>query len=930
MAEFLVTTLADEDNGAINGTSLREAIQLANVNGTEDVITFAAWLAGGTITLTEGPLVITDDLRIDGDVMGNTTGKNTGRADDITITTATVDNFASQIMVTPGGYTSPGQITLEQAIGSFGDFRIFEIREHGTDAAFNALTLSGAGVYDEDRPLLPAYDATGAAIYQADHEAGTSTETLPENSGYPFTWNEGAGDLVLAVETTVTVTHSTITDNYGGAIVAGHRFTMEDSILSGNHGGFAAGIIITALEGEVTLRDVHVIDHDLIGSLTTLGTGAPGAEFIVEDSVISNNRIVDTNLGGNLSSTGAGVFFSGSPGGGISITDSVVSGNQGILAGAIATGSPDVDVTIQDSVFENNVARSDWLATFGGGAIALGAIGADVYVEGSSFVGNENVANGGGVFGIGGTSNIFEIVNSTLTGNVSGAGGGAIGYQGTSNKTSLISSTVVDNHVVETPISDLNGLTPATETALADATEQYPGPSTGGLFNFLSYEQFAFNGGDNQTRIENSIIAGNTNLGVPSDVYFELGFGDAIDFLTDAGFRFDPNTGQKILDPEAEPPPVVENYDLVVENSLIGAGFQSGESPNFTDDGINPVTNIIGTPEAPVDPMLAPATIAPNGQTILTPLPDSPAIDAGDNAFLDGVNTAPQGTVDGVLFDDVADAPRIAEGDGEGLARVDMGAVELGSQAVYFAGGPSFFGRHNPRDIYQQTEDGVSLLFDGSDVLAFGKIDGLDVIAVDEILLSFKTKTYVSGLGVVDDSDIVLFKATSLGEDTAGSFEMYFDGSDVGLTSSGEDVDGFALAEDGSLVLSTRKGASVDGVGAVRDEDLLMFTPTSLGEDTAGSFELYFDGSDVGLGGFGFWRDVDAVALHGDGSLLLSTAGPVSLDDAFAYRNDVVSFAPTSLGAATDGLFAEVGGPAFSQLDVSGNLAAIDFGGLLV
>ncbi|MEM9684721.1 MAG: hypothetical protein AAF942_15730, partial [Pseudomonadota bacterium] len=657
--------------------------------------------------------------------------------------------------------------------------------------------------------------------------------------------------------------------------------------------------------------------------------------------------MVDTNAGGALVSTGAGVFFSGSPGGGISITDSVVKDNQGILAGAIATGSPDQDITIRNSVFENNVARSDWLATYGGGAIGLAATGADVYVEGSSFVENKNVANGGGAFAIGGTSNLFEIVNSTLTGNVSGKSGGAIGFQGTSNKMALVNSTVVDNHVVETPITDLNGLTEFAPGIIADSrgTIQEFG-STGGLFQILSYERFAFNGGDTQTRIENSIIAGNTTLGAASDVRFELGFGDAIDFLTDNGIRFDPDTGRTIVDPSLQDLSpadrvialgIVENYDLVVENSLIGAGFQSGNSfdrdqdgiPDrdddddgdgildsvdteipraltfdFTDDGINTSTNIIGTRDAPVDPMLAAATIAENGQTILTPLANSPVIDAGDNAFLNGVNTAPQGTVDGLLDADIGGAARILDGDGEGDARVDIGAVELDTtvtEAVYFAGGSGFFSGQSPRDVYQLTEDGVRLLFDGSDVLRFGKIDGLDVVAADEILLSFATKTYINGLGFVDDSDIVLFKATSLGEYTEGSFEMYFDGSDVGLTSFGEDIDGFSLTEDGSLLLSTRGNARVEGAGRVRDEDVLIFRPASLGEETAGDFELYFDGSDVGLGGFSFSRDVDAIAMQTDGSLLLSTVGTVPLDDVLATRDDVVSFAPTSLGEATAG-----------------------------
>ncbi|MEL7472970.1 MAG: hypothetical protein AAGK04_06585, partial [Planctomycetota bacterium] len=46
-------------------TTLREAIVLANDNGaSDDTITFAAGLAGSTITLTQGELSITDGVQI--------------------------------------------------------------------------------------------------------------------------------------------------------------------------------------------------------------------------------------------------------------------------------------------------------------------------------------------------------------------------------------------------------------------------------------------------------------------------------------------------------------------------------------------------------------------------------------------------------------------------------------------------------------------------------------------------------------------------------------------------------------------------------------------------------------------------------------------------------------------------------------------------
>ena len=74
--------------------------------------------------------------------------------------------------------------------------------------------------------------------------------------------------------------------------------------------------------------------------------------------------------------------------------------------------------------------------------------------------------------------------------------------------------------------------------------------------------------------------------------------------------------------------------------------------------------------------------------------------------------------------------------------------------------------------------------------------------------------------GTVDDSDIVKFTATSLGASTAGSFELYFDGSDVGLgSSSDEDIYALAVDTTGEIYLSTRGNFSVSGLSGA-DEDV--------------------------------------------------------------------------------------------------------------
>ena len=206
-------------------------------------------------------------------------------------------------------------------------------------------------------------------------------------------------------------------------------------------------------------------------------------------------------------------------------------------------------------------------------------------------------------------------------------------------------------------------------------------------------------------------------------------------------------------------------------------------------------------------------------------------------------------------------------------------------------------------DIVAWNGSGFSLRFDGSDVgLASFNVDAFSIVSSNEVLLSFATAGTVPGIaGTVDDSDVVRFTASSLGSTTAGSFEMYFDGSDVGLTTTGENVDAVELLPDGSLLVSTTGAFSAGGVGAA-DEDLVRFVPASLGTATAGTWSRYFDGSDVGLS-TNDGEDLDAAAVDANGRLHLSTLGAFSVPGVAGADEDVFVFTPTSLGNATAGTY---------------------------
>jgi hypothetical protein len=171
------------------------------------------------------------------------------------------------------------------------------------------------------------------------------------------------------------------------------------------------------------------------------------------------------------------------------------------------------------------------------------------------------------------------------------------------------------------------------------------------------------------------------------------------------------------------------------------------------------------------------------------------------------------------------------------------------------------------------------------------------------VLLSIAAGSTVPDVGAIDDSDIVRFVPTSTGTSTAGTFELYFDGSDVGLTTNGEDVDAISILPGGDLLIGTTGSPSVPGLSGLADEDLIRFSSSSLGANTAGTWSLYFDGSDIAL------NSSSSEDMHGasvsNGDLHLTTLGAFSVAGAAGDGADVftcithVSGANSSCGSTS-------------------------------
>ena len=176
-------------------------------------------------------------------------------------------------------------------------------------------------------------------------------------------------------------------------------------------------------------------------------------------------------------------------------------------------------------------------------------------------------------------------------------------------------------------------------------------------------------------------------------------------------------------------------------------------------------------------------------------------------------------------------------------------------------------------------------------------LSGLHIVSPDEVVVAVQSPVTLSGIAF-DDSDLA-----RLSRNTSGGFSvsMFFDGSDVGLTTNAEAIDAVTGLADGSWLISTRGSGSVPGVASFAAEDILRFRPTSLGANTAGSWSLQTDMSDVGISGTA--ENVTALSTAADGRLFLTTSGNASATGLSATNEDVFTFRPTQLGATTSGSF---------------------------
>jgi hypothetical protein len=267
---------------------------------------------------------------------------------------------------------------------------------------------------------------------------------------------------------------------------------------------------------------------------------------------------------------------------------------------------------------KNTLIENNWAKNSSGGGIVTLHTASIVH---TSIINNHSQYSGGGIYnGESGTNSTILISDSTIDGNISRFGGGIINKYG---EVSLVNSTVSNNQ----------------------ATEEGAGILCLGWFTLSDVSRI---------HLINSTISGNISpVGAGIDFAGELeGINLTIAYNEGGGIRATSN---------------IWTFSLI--NSLLA--YNQGGNCNISVKG-SFTTNLSDDPTCSgfivADPLIGP--LASNGGPTMTHalLPGSPAIDAGSDVL--GLKTDQRGSL------------RPFDGDGNGVAKIDIGAYEFDQKPI--------------------------------------------------------------------------------------------------------------------------------------------------------------------------------------------------------------------------------------------------------
>jgi len=461
---FTVDTLAD--TVALDGDiSLREAVRASNANAASgdalagdlgrDFIQFDEALGNGTIILTNGELVITEELDIDGttncpicpvlpkkgasDQAGdqitidlfneiNISGNNASRAfviaaaaqivrmTDVDILQGFANAIGGAICVDPGETLNLTRVKITDSVAGVNGGAIYN---NGGRVDLTSSTISGNAANGTNP------GEGGGGIFN--HGLATLTNTLVTLNTANMGLSDGGGILndsgpLLAVNSRIINNQAAragggIENNFGAV-------TLTDVVLDGNTTGINGGALHQSGPATATIQG---------GTITMNTAGQEGGglwnssngTLIVESSGMGGTLIQENSaLGTGPEQSGGGVF---NDGGTVNITDATIKGNTAMGNDAGEGGGGifnDGTMMITNSILGANTATNG----LGNGGGILNSDGGSLTMTGGNIDGNESARAGGGIENNGGVVILTDV--STI-GNTTGINGGGLHTNGT-------------------------------------------------------------------------------------------------------------------------------------------------------------------------------------------------------------------------------------------------------------------------------------------------------------------------------------------------------------------------------------------------------------------------------------------------------------------------------------------------------------------
>jgi predicted outer membrane repeat protein len=414
-------------------------------------------------------------------------------------------------------------------------------------------------------------------------------------------------------------------NNRGGGIFNHGMYTIENCRINGNSAEEGGGIYTSS-------NGLIISNSDISGNVAR---GVGGGGGISADGSLygpGDVTLTDTTLAGNraLSGNGGGISNRGET----DLIRVVMIENSALeeRGGAVFSASERVNgMTITDSEFHENVTGED-----DGGAV-YNAL--KMTISGTTFM-NNNAGGKGGAIANAGT---LTVLDSTIDQNFARHGGGVHN----SGELVIGGSTISRNQTIDAGA----GL-------------------GGGLYNEMGGTTFT-----NGTISTNTAASGGGVYSTGQSLLFDhatIAFNDSTASLAGGIATLTPATwllhslvatNTRNTDEGGIADDVSGNFDQNSEFNLVGAG----DDASGISHGVH--NNQVGSTAFPIAPLLG--QLADNGGPAKThlPLAGSPAIDAGDPNFTPGMGNPPVET-------DQRGLDRIIDGDGNAVARIDIGSVE--------------------------------------------------------------------------------------------------------------------------------------------------------------------------------------------------------------------------------------------------------------